>query len=686
MRVFPRVAPRAVVPSHIISASIRKTCCRRAAPRTVASGIGATLLACIASGWPMLAAADDAGTAQPGDAAARVAVADSRSAALGVDADALPPVASAPLRREVPVDRIAGSVTVIDRSEIERRQLRTLPDALAEVPGLQVVQTGGRGKQTSIFTRGTNSNHTLILLDGIELSDPSASGGVFDSADFALDAIERVEVVRGPQSTSYGSDAIGGVINLVTRRGRGPLRVSGRVEAGAFGSFEQAVGLSGGSDALDYQLTFSNFHTRGETVLDDDLGGHERDAYDNRTLSARLGSAIGDLGRVELIGRFVDTENELDLSGDDPDSRGSTRQLFLRAQGSTELYDGRVRPRVAVSYTDHDRRVTDRSAFSGAATADTFDGGRLKLELLSDVAIADGHVTTLGVETERETVDQLFSGLPGDGSVRTSAAFLQHQIDLDGRIVGSLGTRLEHHDEFGSELTYRAAIAYVDPTLGTRLHATIGTGFKAPSLADQLFSPFGGNLDLDPERTRGFEVGVDQPLLDGRLFVGSTYFQNRTRDLISFTLLSSDPVAFGLRNVARAKADGFESFVDVRLDGLRIRIDHTYTMSEDRDTSAELLRRASHNVRARVEMRPLDRLTLTASGQYVGKRKDIDFVTFGRKTLGGYSVARFTASYEVRPGLVLFGRLENAFDKDFQNPDGFENPGLAGYVGVSTSF
>jgi vitamin B12 transporter len=597
-----------------------------------------------------------------------------------------PPVASAPFRREVPVDRIAGSVTVIGRSEIERRQLRTLPDALAEVPGLHVVQSGARGKATSIFTRGTESNHTLILLDGIEISDPSATGGVFDVGDFALDGLERVEVVRGPQSTTYGSDAIGGVINLVSRRGRGPLRVEGRVEAGAFGTFEQAIGVSGGSEAVDYSLSFGNVHTRGVTVIDDDLGGHERDGYDNRTLSGRVGTSIGDAARFSVIGRFVDLENELDLTGDDRDSRSSSRQLFLRAQGEIELLRGRVRPRFAVSYTDHDRKVSDRSAFDGSPRADTFDGRRLKLELLTDVAVAAGQVTTIGVETERETADQLFFGAVGDGSVRTSAAFVQHQLDLGGSVVGSLGGRLEHHDEFGSQLTYRAALAYISPDFGTRVHGTIGTGFKAPSIADELFSPFAGNEDLDPERTRGWEIGVDQPLFDGRLLVGTTYFQSRTRDLIEFAPSPIDPTRFQPRNIRRAKADGFESFIDIRLTDVRARIDHTYTMSEDRDTRADLLRRPSHQVRARLEIRPLDVLTITTSVGYVGKRKDVDFVTFGRKTLGGYTVARVTGDVAVGRGVTLFARIENVFDKDFRDPDGFESPGFAGFFGARVAF
>ncbi len=616
----------------------------------------------------------------------------------GLVDDAIPGVASAPRRMEVPVDQVAGSITVIYRDEIERRQLRTLPDVLRSVPGMKVAQSGGVGKQTSIFTRGTDSNHTLVLLDGIDISDPSLPGGTFDPAHLLTENLERVEVMRGPMSSLYGSDAVGGVINLVTRKGSGKPRFTAWAEYGSFKTVQQSTSVQGSNDRVNYALNFTTLHTRGETQLSEDLGGDERDGYDNTTVSGRIGFSPTRQTELTLVGRYVDTEGDLDPFLDDPDAEDDTSQLFLRSEGRLELLGGKWQQRLGVGYTDYNRdNSNDPDDVNPERSRSSNDGTRLKFDWQHDFLVGRSHVVTLGGETERETIDSSFSseGLFGafesgaDESMRTSAVFLQEQFSSTLGVFGAAGLRLEDNEEFGSELTYRVATGYVYPRFGTRVHASIATAFKAPSLDDLYgtstfsgFAVFHGNPDLDPEKSRGWEIGIEQPLFGERIRLGSTYFQNRIRDLIQVT----DDFTT-LENVGRAKTDGFESFVSLELgDRLFARVDHTYVSAEDRDTGQDLLRRPAHTLNSRLEVVPIPKATLSLDVQYVGPRKDVDPVTFERISVGGYTVVDTAASYDVTANWRIFGRLDNLFDREYRDPAGFQSSGFAGFIGLRATY
>jgi vitamin B12 transporter len=597
---------------------------------------------------------------------------------------------------ETPLNQVAGSVTLIEREEMERRGWRTLADALNEVPGMHAVQSGGVGTLTSFFMRGTNSNHTLILLDGFEISDPSF-GNLFDGAHLLTENVERIEVLRGPQSTLYGSEALGGVINVVTRAGEGSAKASFWGEAGAHNTVQQAIAVR----AKNFSISFSNLHSGGFTAFAEDLGGHERDGYDNRTLSVRLAFDLGDRVSLDLTGRFIDTDLEVDRVLDDERSRGATRQLLLGAQVSLDVIPDRWAQRLRLSLIDHDtKNRAEPSSVSVTDARSTGDGRRAMIEWLHDLYVLDGHTTTIGLVSENESIESRttnispFSAFQSRAHARaqTNAVFVQDQFVLGDRLSGSLGIRLDHHDDFGSHASYRVTAAYVDPTTGTRLRGSVGTAFKAPTLSDLFVesvfslggfdSLFVGNPNLDPEKSFGFEAGVDQSLFAGRVRLGVTYFQNRIRDLITTT-----PDFSTLENISKVKTDGFESYISVSVTPrLDFRADHTYTSAENRDTGRELLRRPSHKLAARLEVRPVEAATLSLGVIYTGHRKDIDALSFGRKSLPGYTVTRLAATYRIGERWKLFGRLENVFDRKYADPDGFQSPGFAGYFGLSAEF
>ena len=612
--------------------------------------------------------------------------------------DDLLDVASAPRRRETPIEQIAGSVTIITRDQIERRGWRTLTDALNEVPGLQVVQAGGLGSQTSLFMRGTESNHTLVLLDGIEISDPSNPGGVFEPALLSIGAVERIEISRGPQSTLYGSDAIGGVVNIISRKGRGGPKLYAWGEVGGFGSANGAVGVQGSTDIADYAVEYSRYHSRGISAF---RGGSERDGFDTTSLSSRLGIQLSDALRVNVMNRVVSTDLELDPFRDDPNTRGETEQFFLRTEAALELLDGSWEQRLGVSLTDHDRKDSESvDALSGASGRSTFKGSRLKFDWQHDFHLAEDNIFTLGAVTERERIDTRVSTLDGFGggnqaraheNERTTGVYVQDQFAFGDRVFGTLGARLDHHGEFGSHPSYQATLAYVAPGTGTKLHASVGTAYKAPTLDDlygvSVFAgPFPfistGNPDLDPEKSRGYELGVQQPLFDGNLRLGVVYFQNDIRDLLQFVL---DPsfTSSTLENVERARTRGLESQLNFSL-GPRLRFSahHTYTQSGNRDTDRDLLRRPGHMGAATLEFRPVRQATVSTSFVYTGSRMDIDAVSFQERKFERYNLTHLSGTYTFANGWKVFGRLENLFDVEYSDPDGFGMRGFAGYAGL----
>lgn len=580
----------------------------------------------------------------------------------------------------VPTDpaRIASSTTVITAEEIERRQFQSLPEILQSVPGLAVVRSGGFGQQASIFSRGTESNHTLFLINGVEATDPSSTGSIFQFEHILVEDIERVEVVRGPQSVLYGSDAIGAVINVITKRGAGDPTFRGTVEGGSFGTISGRAGVSGAEGPLDFALDASRYHTDGISALARRIGGDEDDAYDNSGATANLGFAPNEVLTLRGFLKLVDSNTEIDPFMDDPDAHIDIFQVFGRAEAELTLLDGLWVPRLGLSGTNQDRDSRD------FGTEDEFTGSKIKLDLQNDLYVSDQHTLTLGGESEwdRGEADAFFSF---DERIQTQAVYAQDQFAFWNRLVGAVGARLDRHSEFGTEVTWRVAPAYLIEETGTKLKASYGTGFKAPSLED-LFGGDGtgtfiGNPDLQPEESRGWDVGFEQRLFEDRLAFGSTYFRNRIDDLIAIDF-STFP--FQPQNLDKAETWGVESFVALQpLESIAIRLDHTWLKTEDESTGEDLLRRPRHKLNLDLAFTPVDAVTLTMGVLYVGRRDDIDAVTFGRIEEDGYTVVTVAASWQVLENLRIFGRIENLLDEDYESPNGFDQPGLGAFIGLS---
>ena len=597
-------------------------------------------------------------------------------------------------RIATPIEQVASSITTIDAADIDSRQQRSLPDVLRDVPGLNLVQSGGEGGQTSIFMRGANSNHTKVLVDGIEVSDPSNPNGAYDFGKFSAADIARVEVLRGPQSGLYGSDAIGGVVNVITKSGNGPLTLSAGAEGGSFDTFNQSLSASGSQDAFHYRVSLAHLHAGATPVTPLDLlpPGQKRndDYFDNVTASTKLGYDLTGNFDLGLVGRYSDSLSKVTGDAFDPVTFASFPSP-LQTRIDTLSYETRGTARLVLGPVDQ----TIGLGCSSTVTSDMdpnngpipSSGNRIKLDWQGQITIADGETVVLGAETARDAMH-----VPIKAGITTNAGFGELQSNLPGLLGGavdfhnSISVRYDDNSRFGNKATWHVAPALAVTATATRLHASYGTGFKAPSL-DQLFESFPAffffaNPNLKPETSAGYDVGLDQSLFG--ITGGVTWFRNDIKNLIA-----TDPVTFSTNvNIGRARTQGLESYLAWRpVDALKLRADYTYTEAEDLALHQELVRRPKSKASLDARWQATAAVSLDASLLYVGSWIDgsRDF-SVSRLSAHPYVTADIAASYALTDNFALTGRVANLFDKTYENPTGFLQPGRAFYAGIKANF
>jgi len=621
----------------------------------------------------------------------------------------LEPIIVTATKLETPAREVASSVTVISEEDISTKQQTTVLDALRSVPAVDVVRQGGAGQQTSIFMRGANSEHTLVLIDGIQVNDPISPARFFDFAHLTTDNIDRIEVLRGPGSTLYGSDALGGVINIITQKGQGEPRLTVSAEGGSYETHREKIGLSGGNEKINYSLTASYLDSNGIGAASRKDDNSERDGYENLSTSARIGLTPTDNFDLDFIVRYIDSETEIDNfggpAGDDPNFTLDNRSIFFRTQARLILFDDLWEQKLGFSLSDYDRSSHNDpdSDHPFDLVRSSYDSRQHKIDWQNNLYLHETNTVTLGIEYEEEKgkSDYYSESFFGPWSstfpekkTDTIGCYLQDTIRLWDRLFTTLGVRIDDHDEFGSQTTYRATSAYLFNTTGTKIRASYGTGFKAPSLI-QLFDPvFGGNPDLDPEESEGWDVGIDQTFLNDQLTISLTYFENDFEDLIVNEFVGFDPILgpiYSYENVDNAETKGIELALTCQpVEDVIIRASYTYTETENESTNEDLLRRPNNKFSADITYRFLERGNVNLNLLYVGERDDIFFngVTFesGRTELANYTVVNLAASFMVTDKLRLFGRVDNLFDEEYEEVWGYDTAGISGYVGGEYTF
>ncbi len=561
-------------------------------------------------------------------------------------------------------DQSLAAVSVVTRAQIEQRQARSVEDALRGLPGLDFSVNGGRGTAAQIFMRGAESDHVLVLVDGVKIGSPTLGQSPFEH--LPIGQIERIEVVRGPRSSLYGSEALGGVIQIFTRKGGGEVTPSFSVTGGSHETGEATVGLSGGGANSWFNLSASGADTQGINSCNGILNRAgcfvnepDKDAYRSISGAARAGMRFAN--GVEADAHWLRTESDIFFDGGFV-NEGETMQQVLG--GSVKLA-----PLQRWGTTLLAGRSWDNSDnFLNGVKRSRFDGTRDTLSLQNDFTLAPRHIVTLGGDFQRDQVssDTAFPVTSRDNV----GGFAQYQAGL-GKHNAALSVRRDDNEQFGGKTTGSAGWGY-DVTDALRVNASYGTAFKAPTF-NELYFPFFGDPNLDPESGRSFEAGIggDHPLGDWAI----NLYENRIKNLIGF-----DPVIFRAVNVDSARIRGLEVQAGASLAGWQTHANLTLMDPENQSDNANrgkvLPRRARQSLRLDVD-REFGRFGVGASALAAGKRYD-DLAN--QVKLDRYITLDLRSQYKVTEKWAIQGRAENLLNRDYETAAFFNQPGRSVFV------
>lgn len=608
----------------------------------------------------------------------------------------VPEIVVSATRAPTPPARLGSSVTVIGRHEIELHQYRTVAEALRGVPGLSVARAGGPGGTTSVFVRGADGDKVQVLIDGVEVNDPSSPADAFDFAQLGTDGVERIEVLRGPQSPLYGSRAVAGVIHVFTREGDGPPTVSGSVEAGEFGTVRVSAAARGATPTVGWAVGATRDETDGITAVTAREGPAEDDHDRRTTLSGRASWRPTERVETGFTLRRLTADTGIDQGspgGDDPNFTSETERTTGRAHLSLGGWADPWEVEVSVGHTGYDRATLDETDAARPETRSSgrFEGSRTTVEVHGAATWAGRWRASGGVEHESETAETRFESESEFGpfesvfperDARTIGVWGQVETG-SGALHVVVGGRVDEHDRFGTAMTWRVAPVLDATSTGTRVRGSWGTGFKAPTLF-QLFDPQFGDETLEAEESRGWDLGVEQSLVGDAVRFSATWFDQEFEGLVGFAFPD------GFSNIEAAVARGLEVTAEAAIGtDLAIRGGYTYTHTEDRDPEGEdrgepLLRRPRHRVDLDLEGRPHDRARVALGVRWVGEREDVDFtaVPSERVALDGYTLVRLSGDVAITDRWVGFARVENLLDASYTEAFAFVTPGRALYVGV----
>ena len=599
------------------------------------------------------------------------------------DGDQLPeaePVVVSATRFDIPLDRSPASVSVIDSQEIDHKQIERVSDALREVPGLTVVQTGTRGQLTSVFMRGLPSQDMQVLLDGIPINQGLA--GQFDFANLTTDNIDRIEIARGPQSTIYGPRALAGVVQIFTKQGTGRPGITLSEEGGTYDTFRETLESDGKIDIFDYSI--------GASRIDTD-NARPNNQYRNSNVIADLGLSLNEHLRVGSLFMYSlsDTGNPNSIFNPKPLDHFLTERWWIGPHLDWKPTDW-WEQKLIFDY-DHERQVNNpnQDGFVGATRA-LFR--QTQLDYQNDIRPASWLTLTNGfffyrVESgqERPFVSQAFGPQPTfiSDSVKEIAGFLQATVDIDNLIFVA-GGRLDHFNQFGDVWTYRIASSYKIDKTDTTLHSSVATGFSPPSSQDKIF---GMNFGLRPEKDFGWDAGIEQRLWNRRVTVGATYFHNDLSNVIGFN------GQFQTLNLGAAETQGLE--VELRaqpIADLTFTASYTYLDAEKTSSAdisqprgARLPRRPRNEVYVSGSYLWWNKLRTTIAAKFVNAREEINFGG-PNFDIEDYSFVNVAAEYEINPHMSIFGRIDNLTNEHYAEVFGFPALGRAIYGGIKLRF
>jgi vitamin B12 transporter len=632
--------------------------------------------------------------------------------------DLLPPIVVTATRSPLEISRSGSAITIIDSVEIEKSGATGLADVLRNVPGLVMQGTSAIGSTTNATLRGSTPGQTLVLVDGIRVGDPTGTDGALDLGAVAIVDVERIEVLRGPQSALYGSDAMGGVINIITRKGRIGNHASALIEGGSYGTLHARGTVSGATDNLSYAFGVDLLHSDGfaryvdrAQVRAGTWPAIPKSDPTNRVgvsgrISYRLGvgveieaGATGNFNRIKIDNTFVlapsNTYDRFNVS------RQWSGSAFVRAKADT--LDGQLK-NTATAFASAIDRATGLTescpdfdpnfVLPSSNCTSRYRGARYGAEYQGDLKLGRYGLLIFGVHTETETANTsqdypanysgpLFQGISARQT--TNSVFALHQFSPADNMDVSIGGRIDSVVGGQTFPTWRATWAYRFPGSGTKIRASAGTGAKNPSLF-QRFSEY-GNPALSPERNVGYDAGIDQTLFDGRASLSATVFYNKYRDLIDFKFAgcpAANPNGCYF-NVNRAVTYGLELSADAILvpDEWKARASYTYMVAKDEMLKTNLLQKPRNKGALSLVYSGIPKLEVEARVTLIGSKFD-----FGAPPVRLAPYARFDmlANYKLSDGVSIFGRIENIGNAHYQEVFNYAVAGRSLYAGVKASF
>lgn len=575
---------------------------------------------------------------------------------------------------EESVEETTSSVQIINSETIEKINVEFIPDVLERLSELNIIQNGGAGKQATIILRGGSSSQTLILVDGVKVK--STTLGTFDFAGITSDDIERIEIVKGPQSTIYGSEAMAGVINIITKKGSGKTETEVSIEAGAQGTFNPSATISGGSSKFDYRITASKFFTDG---ISNAKAGSEKDGYENSSISGKFGMRPNEKVEFKVTGKYYNDRSDLDSFGaDDPNYVQEGKHYILSGKGIIYLLDNWEQV-LSLSRISDSLDYTDPDTFFNNSEIDTSIN---TVDWQHNLYVSDAYIFTLGTEHRDEQGEN--KGV-FDKSVDNKALYFNSKLKLlEDDLIINAGTRYDDHKTFGDKTTYRVGSIYNVRKLMLKIKGSYGTGFRAPTLNELFYNDAwgsSGNVNLKPETSNSWEAGIEKILVKDRASLTVTYFEQDYENLIEWVESPPGSWLYSPQNISKAEVKGIEAGITAKItDNLTVISSYSHLDTENKDTGKRLTRRPDDKFTLSAECSHKS-VSLAATYIYVSDVYD----SSSKRDLDSYSLVNMSGSYALYDNLKFFVRIDNLFDKDYETAGDFNTPGLSAFGGIKLS-
>jgi vitamin B12 transporter len=563
---------------------------------------------------------------------------------------------------------LGSSVGILTAADIERMGFAFTVDAVAAVPGVTINSNGAFGGSAGVRVRGASSEQTLVLIDGVPVNDPTSPGGGYNFARLDTENIERIEVLKGPQSTLWGTDAIGGVVSITTKSPEEGLGGGVFSEFGSFNTFRGGASVEGANDVSDFRLAVVRTSSDGISKADEDNGNSEDDSYDALTLSGKGGLNLGDTTRLGFDILWTDAESEFDSfaggaqgSVADGDELSQTEELSANVTLATSLLDGRLDNLVLLGYSD----IT-RENFTDGTSSFEAEGERVLFRYQGTLTINASNTLAVGAERDRSTANDQDTSIDG--------FFALYEMKPRDNLTLTGGVRYDDHETYGAETTARVSAAWT-PTDTLTLRGSWGEGFKAPTIFQTTFFCCGAtapNADLSPETSEAFDIGVSWLWNDGRGELGATLFSQDTQNQINFSFAVG-----GYENIAEVESTGVELVAGYQFnDWLNLSANYAYIDAED-ENGDPLARLPEHTGDVTLSFQGDGALSGALLLRYNGKEDNTN-----GSTLDAWTRVDLTGRYRLTEKVELYARVENLFDEKYQQILGYGTPGLSGSLGV----